>query len=244
MVYYQNVRGLRTKLFDLRSALATVSADYDVIIFVETWLISGINDAELGMDNFNVFRCDRNVNTSNLSRGGGVLIAIRKCFFSRILRVSVTDVEHLFVEIRLGFESLLIGAVYLPPGSDPFIFSRYCCAVEEVFTSLPNSFVLLTGDFNLPSVSWGSAEDGTLIYYAQHGCVCAQADLLCEYFNLFSLTQHCSILNAYGRSLDLVFSNFDYICIMSAEESLLTTNPYHLALSFSLPIWTCSSPLH
>lgn len=45
LVYYQNVRGLRTKLIDLRMAQSVSSVIYDVIIVVETWLNDGIADS-------------------------------------------------------------------------------------------------------------------------------------------------------------------------------------------------------
>lgn len=56
------MRGLRGKLIDLRQALLTVS--YDVIIFTETWLNSSFHSSELGFLNYNIFRSDRNANTS------------------------------------------------------------------------------------------------------------------------------------------------------------------------------------
>lgn len=65
------MRGLRTKLCDLRFALSCMAEDYDVIILVETWLNDSIKDAELGFNNFNVFRMDRNSDNSVYLRGGG-----------------------------------------------------------------------------------------------------------------------------------------------------------------------------
>lgn len=44
-IYYQNVRGLRTKCNELR--LSVLNNNYDVIILTESWLHSGIFDAEL-----------------------------------------------------------------------------------------------------------------------------------------------------------------------------------------------------
>jgi len=71
--YYQNVRGLRTKINVIKCSVS--SFFYDYIILSETWLNEEFNDNELGFSQYNIFRCDRNINTSNLSRGGGVLCA-------------------------------------------------------------------------------------------------------------------------------------------------------------------------
>lgn len=49
------MRGLRTKLSELRCALMSASVNYDIIILVETWLNASIADAELGMENFKIF---------------------------------------------------------------------------------------------------------------------------------------------------------------------------------------------
>ena len=83
------MRGLRTKLVKLRCALACLSEKFDIIILVETWLNDTISDSELGFEGFNIFRCDRNPANSSNSRGGGILIAVRSCFFSRVLNVTV-----------------------------------------------------------------------------------------------------------------------------------------------------------
>lgn len=78
--YYQNVRGVRTKLVNLRCQVPLVH--YDVIVLIETWLTESINDAELGFDDFIVYRCDRDSITNTATRGGGVLVAVRKSFSS------------------------------------------------------------------------------------------------------------------------------------------------------------------
>lgn len=53
---------------------------YDIVVLVETWLNESIADAELGFDDFNIFRMDRDLVSTGLSRRGRVLIAVRKCW--------------------------------------------------------------------------------------------------------------------------------------------------------------------
>lgn len=67
-MYYQNVRGLNTKLIDLFNA--TSNCDFDILCFTETWLSPHIFDSELCCDKYTVFRCDRRFEEINLSRGG------------------------------------------------------------------------------------------------------------------------------------------------------------------------------
>ena len=68
-MYYQNVRGLRTKINELKVNLGTI--DFDIVCFTETWLNSEFFDAEICGENFLLFRKDRNYSLSNTSRGGG-----------------------------------------------------------------------------------------------------------------------------------------------------------------------------
>lgn len=143
------MRRLRTKLYDLRCALSTVSENFDIIILVETWLNDSITDAELGFDNFNIFRVDRDSINSDYLRGGGVLIAVKNHLFSRVLKLSVASVEQLFVDIRLEHKHIIIGTVYVPPASDLSVYESHCLSVEEVITMLPNADLLIAGDYNL-----------------------------------------------------------------------------------------------
>ena len=66
-----------TKLVDFQNEVSAFSTSYDILIITETWLKSEVEDAELGLDSFHVFRKDRTLN-KDISRGGGVLVAVRK----------------------------------------------------------------------------------------------------------------------------------------------------------------------
>lgn len=70
---------MRSKLCEFERAL--LCSGYDVIVIVETWLNDSVNNVELGLLPYNVFRLDRNMNTISKSRGGGVLIADKKYIF-------------------------------------------------------------------------------------------------------------------------------------------------------------------
>ena len=79
MVYYQNVRGLRTKLTEFSRKVAL--NDFSIILLTETWLTSDFSDAELGLSNY-----DRDVELTGKTRGGGTLIAIHKTLESCVLK--------------------------------------------------------------------------------------------------------------------------------------------------------------
>ena len=77
LLYYQNVRGLRTKCNDFYVACQRHACNYDVVALTETWLNSSIYDSELFHLDFAVYRCDRTELSSAHSRGGGVLLSVR-----------------------------------------------------------------------------------------------------------------------------------------------------------------------
>lgn len=54
-IFYKNVRGLRTKLADIRSFFVLFNY-YDMIILTETWLSPNSLDSELSFDGLKIFR--------------------------------------------------------------------------------------------------------------------------------------------------------------------------------------------
>lgn len=69
-VFYQNVRGLRTKTSEVKMGL--LAPQYHVYCLTETWLNSGFLDSELAGGNMLIFRKDRDYLLSGTSRGGGL----------------------------------------------------------------------------------------------------------------------------------------------------------------------------
>lgn len=98
--YYQNVRGVRTKIHQLRECVSL--NNYSFYVLTETWLNANISSQELGFKNYDVYRSDRNSDTSDKLRGGGVLIAACRTLRSSLVVTSVTSVEHVFVKFRFN----------------------------------------------------------------------------------------------------------------------------------------------
>lgn len=91
-IYYQNVRGLRTKTDKFRQdVMATL---YDVILLCETWLIiSDIGDAGLFDNTYVVYKNDRDSVTTGHTLGGGCLIAVKSMLFPKREKVLELDKE-------------------------------------------------------------------------------------------------------------------------------------------------------
>lgn len=100
-LFYQNVRGLKTKLVSL-SCSFPMFYFYDIIILTETWLSPDISASEFGFTGFQIIRLDRNHNNSTSLRGGGVLIAIKNTFPFQPVPLTVSNVEQVFVLLSLN----------------------------------------------------------------------------------------------------------------------------------------------
>jgi len=56
--YYQNFRGLRTKINQLKFLIPSFLLDY--LVFSEIWIYNSFLDNEFGFTQYNVYYCDRN----------------------------------------------------------------------------------------------------------------------------------------------------------------------------------------
>lgn len=68
---------------------------------------------------YNVYRYDRCNLTSLCTRGGGVLIVVRKDLCSSSISISNLSVEQVYVRCTIGSKYFVIGGVYIPPNSLP-----------------------------------------------------------------------------------------------------------------------------
>lgn len=226
-VYYQNVRGLRTKLDYLIHNVPL--HDYDVIIFTETWLNSSFFDSELGLSNYEIFRFDRVGDNSN-KRGGGVLIAICKTYSSHIITVDDHNLETVFVQIKLNNRYLIINAFYhAKPNTD--ILTNYTKILEEVFSKYPDSYYSVFGDFNLPFLDWVSEKDSPRLNPENSNTV---SDILIHSTSFLGLSQINNCRNVLNRILDLVFVNVDCFNICVSDDPLIPLDAYHPALVIKL----------
>lgn len=107
---------IRTKLAYLHTNVVLMT--YDVFIFTETWLTKDFSNAELGLDGYAIFRCDRNTNTSVNQRVyllGGALIAVKNELHPVLITSPYVDIEQVFIIISiLSGSTCLLASVYLP----------------------------------------------------------------------------------------------------------------------------------
>jgi hypothetical protein len=168
---------LNSKLQEL--SLSSNSSLYDFIVLTETWLSQSVMDGEVfDINSYNVFRCDRDFGTCKIKRGGGVLIAIKsnikavKLDTSNIGNLSeVSCVDLVAVEAVLGNKSLVICALYIPPGSK---VDCYTTLLDFLISNnlFYDSDVIFLGDFNMPDyILWSQSKSSSSVY-THFSCFC------------------------------------------------------------------------
>ena len=145
-----NARSLLPKINDLRALAFTFTPS--VIFITETWLDSSISGLDISLNNYISYRSDREKGI-----GGGVLLYIHETLKSHHISMPTFDsIEIVCAIIRLTNNlKMLVGTIYRPPKFD----SSTDIVLHNLFITLsnyPSHFKFISGDFNLPDVSWGS----------------------------------------------------------------------------------------
>jgi len=94
--------------------------DHDVIIFVETWLNKDFFDNEFfGSNLYHVFRKDRDSVKTRCSRGGGVLIAVRRELRCIAIHLQNEDslLDQLCGSLAGPTETIFLTVSCIPPSS-------------------------------------------------------------------------------------------------------------------------------
>lgn len=237
-VFYQNVRGLRTKASVFyRNVCANF---YDIICLTETWLIEGITDSELFDDRYVVWRRDRNYSITSQSLGGGVLIAVRRELVSELRSEWFSAAEDLWITITLHRKrppisyKMHICVVYICNQnlghSQAGQLTNFSNNLTDIVLKHPSDKFLVLGDFNLPNIKWEPADDGQSFTPSNiQGHV--QTSLF-DNFTVCNLSQFNSHLNVNKKILDLVLSN-DEVSVASCDDPLVPEDPHHKAICVS-----------
>lgn len=167
-VYYQNVRGLRTKTGVFYRNLCLCS--YDIICLTETWLNDSINNNELFDDRYIVWRRDRNYDELDQLKGGGVLIAIRRELAAEVRSDWSSSAEDLWVTLTIHTRNprstckMHLCVVYICNqnlgNSMELQLSNFADNLTKVCLDNSLDKVVVLGDFNMPFVSWATSDDG------------------------------------------------------------------------------------
>ncbi|XP_055634047.1 uncharacterized protein LOC129774352 [Toxorhynchites rutilus septentrionalis] len=238
-MYFQNVRGLKTKIDDL--IVAICDCNYEVIILIETGLDDSVNSLQLFGTDFNVFRCDRSPRNSRKTTLGGVLIAVSSHHKSVEVRtMHGNNLEQVCVSACIREKRLMLCAVYIPPdrSQNVGVIDAHLSTLHELRDIMPDGNLLLAcGDYNQPNITWDLLDDEALSQEAS--TMSAASAALVDGLNFLHFRQYNSVRNYRGRILDLVVCDANCnIVVNDAICPLLPIDLYHPPLLFSLPTLT------
>lgn len=236
LIYYENAGGLNTFLSEYQAALS--DGCYEMYAFTETWLKDNTLNTQLFDDRFIVYRQDRTHLNSNKSTGGGVLLAIRSCYKSKLLSPpDVSHVEQLWVAISVSHDStLFVCVIYVPPDrvNDISLIEKHLAVLNWVTSQLrAKDNMLILGDFNLSGVVWQQNSYDVLFPDPSRSLVSLASRNLLDGYNTAGLRQICNINNANDRMLDLCFVSDEIrvdTIVTRAPLPLVKNSPHHPAL--------------
>lgn len=232
-IYYQNCRGIRTKLNTLY--INILSHAYDIIILTETWLTPDISDSEFIDSRYTVFRHDRDRAVSNKKDGGGVLIAIFKELIPSSLTLSPPLIlpEHQIVKVPLyGCKNLLVCVTYIPPSTSEEIYINFINALSKLFDDPNIEHIIFSGDFNLPELNWVNAT--SYMVCANNNTYSRTSRHLLNFCSLFDLNQFNNFKNCNGRVLDLIYCNMHAVAL-NPNTPLLPIDTHHPPFFIQIP---------
>jgi Reverse transcriptase (RNA-dependent DNA polymerase) len=224
-IYYQNINRSKTKTSQL--FLSAIENDHDIIVLVETNFDVSIRDEEVFDNRYLVYRCDRLLGMNSVkSTGGGVVIAIKKCFQSERI-ATANKCEELW--IRISFENLnfYLCGVYLPHSAPNEFCGRHIESVESVFGRMaPNDLVLICGDYNLTDVKWTLRDDEL----CPSNVTAVREAMVVDGMAACDMCQVNSIANQNGVFLDLVFCNSPgMLQVALSDDPVLKLDRHHPA---------------
>lgn len=193
-------------------------SQFNIISLTETNLNPSINDAELGLSQYSIFRCDRSFKTSTKLSGGGVLVAVHKDIQASLIQFPSVEIEATCVALRLGHCSLIFCAVYIPPNQPVRIFQSLCDSLEQLHLQVGlGCDFFVVGDFNLNSAS----------------STAVSSDLLFDTATSLGLQQCNNVFNDLQFQLDLVFSNLESN-VSRSSDPFVHEDIHHPALEIDL----------
>ncbi len=182
----------------------------DIIFVTESWLNQNHTDAEFSIDNYDLFRQDRNGN----KHGGGVAIYIKSGLSAKLVkRSSVSIVDNSYesvwititqkarqvkmsrIEVQNKPHTILIACIYRPPCLTSSSAKNIAKHISGSLADINHSSAIICGDLNLNSVDW---IENTFPSHLSE---------LRRMFETVGLIQHVTQQTRKSQTLDLIFTS-------------------------------------
>ena len=178
----------------------------DIVCISESWLIEKMDDSELYLNDYDIYRSDRKTDTNN-TRHGGTLICVKKFLKSEKFCLPFNSNGSIVAcKFKLNGRSILIFSCYVPD----YTYSDYAFTESE-FTELTNVItaarkqvddIIVYGDFNFTKINWNL-----------HSTEGSMEQILLDFLDQNSFEQKINFPTAATGILDLLFvsKNIEFI---------------------------------
>ena len=150
-VVHLNVCSLTSKLDELKNIILSNSNLIHFFGISESWLHGSINDSDIQIPGYDVFRNDRNHGNSSKLSGGGVAAFVKSDIGRRRHDLEIPSIEMLCVELYPDTSySCIVMVLYRPPDDDRQIgvwSSELSVSIRKVQNER-RKFIII-GDFNV-----------------------------------------------------------------------------------------------
>uniref|UniRef100_A0A9J8BEH4 Reverse transcriptase domain-containing protein n=1 Tax=Cyprinus carpio carpio TaxID=630221 RepID=A0A9J8BEH4_CYPCA len=201
-----NLRSLPNKTDELL-LLSRTNKDFShsaALCFTETWLHDAIPDSALHLPGFQLFRADRDTESTGKSRGGGTCFYINERWCTDVTvfkKMCCSDLETLFINCKpfyspREFHSFILVSVYIPPQAHVSLaLQKLADQITETEQQHPDSVLIILGDFNKANLS------RELPKYRQHvTCPTRDSNILDHCYTTIKDAYHSVPQAALGRS--------------------------------------------
>lgn len=236
--YYQNLSGMRTKLFQINHRLA--SSGHDVICLTETWCKDNVDMSLLTRNlEYDCYFQHRSHSSNATTDGGGTAIIIKKSYRAVQLFPNIDNpfTEFTAVSFLIDGKKYFVMSAYLVSYNRSLVVEEFCHILQN-FLRTKYDFITICGDFNLTNIKWifddsQTSDDNSLLPVVS---VDNQIDNdFIDHMNKLALLQLNHVPNERGRFLDLIFTNnLNNIFDISHETKIWLDKKthHHIPLSF------------
>lgn len=217
----------------------TSQNSFDIYVLVETWLNADFFDGEyFNLNMFHIYRRDRDRKATGLTRGGGIIIAVRKNLKSKLLPLKNDSplIEQVCISVNGLNKNLLLCVSYIPPESSNNLYLYHAENIVDIYEKNAHSNVCVMGDFNLKDVMWTKFPDSQLLLpcNVNHEHEITLIDSLLG----IGLHQVNDLINKIGHILDLVFLDADSKCSLQECNFFISKpNIHHFALTIEIEFY-------
>lgn len=147
---FTNLRSIMNKNKREELERRLLDGKYDILGITESWTHEEVEDAEIALRGYKVFRRDRDKLKSEKVRGGGVLLYVKEDMNVQEVEDRNLICETIWVKLKTISGYLKIGVCYRSPTANER-------EIKELFENIKrntNETAIVMGDFNYKDIDW------------------------------------------------------------------------------------------